>query len=113
MASARCTANVAAQVLLNVPLHMKAIIDDVEIDNQGASGSITVQLQDVFTQDISQTNNAPAVQTAYPFQTTVTQNTSVSADELTVGEIDCLGTIAVICSATDVGCVVIVTWHLE
>ncbi len=113
MSTARVTSNTAVQPLFTVPLHMKAIIDDISIDNQGTSGPITMQLQDTFTQDISTLNAAPAARTAFPFQTTVAQNASVSADKLTVGKIECLGAIGAICSAIDTGCAIVVTYHFE
>lgn len=113
MATARVLANVAVQALFSVPLHMKAVIDDITVDNQGTSGPITVQLQDTFTQDISNVNPAPAARNAFPFQITVAQNATVSADINTVGDIQCLGNVGAICSATDVGCAIIVSYHFE
>jgi Na+-transporting methylmalonyl-CoA/oxaloacetate decarboxylase beta subunit len=113
MASARCLANIGVQPLFAVPLHMKAVIDDINIDNQGTSGKITVQLEDDFTQDISATLAAPAGRSAFPFQTTVAQNASVSADKNTVDQIRCLGNVGAICSATDAGCVIEVFYHFE
>lgn len=118
MATARCTANVAVQALFAVPLHMKAIIDAINIDNEGASGAITVQMEDDFTQDISQTNNTPTARHAFPFQATVPAGISFSADILSTESIECLGNVGIICSAgvgfvADAGCVIIVTYHFE
>lgn len=113
MATARATANVAVQPLFQVPLHMKGIIDSVNIDNQGVSGPITVQLEDDFIQDVSQTNNTPTARSAFPFQTTVSQNTSVSADELSTEKIECLGNVGVICNKTDAGCAIVIDYHFE
>ena len=115
MATARATANVnvALAQLFQVPLHMKGIIDSVNIDNQGTSGPITVQLEDDFIQDISQGNNVPTARSAFPFQTTVTQNTSVSADELSTEKIECLGNVGVVCNKTDAGCAIVVDYHFE
>jgi len=111
MATARVTASVAVQPLFSTPLHMKAVIDDINIDNEGTSGAITVQLEDDFTQDISTTVVVPTARSAFPFQTTVAQNTSVSADKNTLADTECLGNVGVICSASDVGCVIVVVYH--
>jgi len=111
MATARVTASVAVQNLFSTPLHMKAVIDDISIDNEGTSGAITVQLEDDFTQDISFTNATPTARSAYPFQITVAQNTSVSADINTLAETECLGNVGAKCSATDAGCSIIVVYH--
>jgi len=113
MATARCTANVAVQPCFSVPLHMKAVIDDISIDNEGVSGPITVQLEDDFTQDISTTVAAPVARSAYPFQTTVAQNTSVSADKNTLADTECLGNVGVICNKTDAGVAIVVVYHFE
>ena len=115
MATARCSANLVVQPLFSTPLHMKAIIDDIDIDNQGASGPITVQLEDDFTQDISAHVAAPVARSAFPFQTTVAQNASFSADEDSMGEDHedtvGLGNVGVICSATDAGCTIVIKYH--
>ena len=113
MAQARVTSNVAVQNLFSTPLHMKAIIDDITIDNEGTSGPITVQLEDDFTQDISTTVAATVARSAFPFQTTVAQNSSVSADKNTLADTECLGNVGVICSATDAGCSIIIVYHFE
>jgi len=113
MATARVTANVAVQALFAVPLNMKAKIDDILVDNQGTSGLITVQMEDDFTQDISSTVGAPVARSAFPFQITVAQNASVSADKLTVDEVECLGNVGIICDKTDAGCAIIVQYHFE
>lgn len=113
MSVARVTASTAVQPLFAVPLNMKAIIDDINIDNQGTSGPITVQLEDDFTQDVSTTVAAPVARSAFPFQTTVAQNASVSADELTMKQTECLGNVGAICSAIDAGCAVLVKYHFE
>ena len=113
MATARAAANTAVQALFATPLHMKAIIDDISIDNQGTSGPIKVQMEDDFTQDISMGVPAPVARSAFPFQTTVVQNTSVSADKLTVGNIECLGNVGIICDKIDVNCAIMVEYHFE
>jgi hypothetical protein len=113
MATARATANVTVQPLFSTPLHMKAVIDDINIDNEGSSGSITVQLEDDFTQDISNGNGTPTVRSAFPFQTTVAQTVSVSADKNTLADTECLGDVGVVCSATDAGCAIVVVYHFE
>ena len=112
MAVVNCTASNLKQTLVNVPLHMKAKIDAVNIDNQGV-GNNTVQLEDDFTQDISNGNNTPTARTAFPFQNTVPVGTSFSADYLSVKSIPMLGSIAVLCSALDAGVAIKITYHLE
>lgn len=112
MATARATANVVVQPLFNVPLHMKAIIDDINIDNQSGVG-ITVQLQDTFTQDISQTNNIPTVRNAFPLQATVPANTNYDRDVNSVGAVECIGNVGVICNAIQAACVIVVSYHFE
>jgi hypothetical protein len=113
MATARVTANTAVQPLFSTPLHMKAIIDNINIDNEGSSGSITVQLEDDFSQDISFANGTVNPLSAFPFQTTVAQNTSVSADKNTLADTECLGNVGVKCSAIDAGCAIVVVFHFE
>ena len=112
MATARVVANVAVQPLFTVPLHMKAKIDAINIDNQSA-GSITVQLEDDFTQDISNANNAPVARSAFPFQATVPTLTSFTADELSVKAIECLGNVGAICSGNSAACAIIIEYHFE
>jgi hypothetical protein len=99
--------------LFSTPLHMKAIIDDISIDNEGTSGPITVQLEDDFSQDISATNATINALSAYPFQTTVAQNTSVSADKNSLVDTECLGNVGVKCSVIDAGCAILVVYHFE
>ncbi len=113
MATARRTANVALQALLVTPLHMKVKFDAINIDNQGASGKITVQIQDDFTQDISNLVAAPVARSAFPFQASVPQGNTFIADQLMLKEIEGLGNIGVLCSATDAGCVITVDYHFE
>jgi hypothetical protein len=112
MATARVTANVAVQALFQVPLHKKAKIDAINIDNQSA-GAITVQLEDDFTEDISNTTGAPTARSAFPFQVTIPATTSFSADENSVREIECLGNLGAICSAISAACAIIVNYHYE
>jgi hypothetical protein len=92
---------------------MKAVIDDIDIDNEGTSGAITVQLEDDFFQDISATNATINALSAYPYQTTVAQNASVSADKNTLADRVCLGSVGVKCNAIDAGCAIVVTYHFE
>ena len=113
MATARCTANVAVQPLFSTPLHMKAVIDDININNQGTSGTIKVQMEDDFTQDISAGNNTPTARSAFPFETSVPVNTSVSADKNTLADTECLGNVGIVCDKTDAGCAIVVVYHFE
>lgn len=113
MATARCLANVAVQALFVTPLHMKAVIDNVTVDNQGTSGPITAQMEDDFTQDISTTVAAPVARSAFPFQITVAQNDTVSADENTLKRTECLGNVGMICNKTDALCVITIVYHFE
>jgi len=112
MATARCTANVAVQALFAVPLHMKAKIDAINIDNQGVAAA-TVQLEDDFTQDVSNLVGAPVARSAFPFQATVPAGISFSADELSVKEIECLGNVGAIANVVQAGTVIIVEYHFE
>jgi len=113
MATARVRANTVVQALFSVPLHMKAIIDSVTVDNQGTSGVITVQLEDDFTQDISAGVGAPAARSAFPFQMTVAQNATVSADKRTLEETVGLGNVGAVCDKIDAGCAIVVVYHFE
>jgi hypothetical protein len=110
MATARVTANLAVQPLFVTPLHMKAKIDSVTVDNQSGV-PVTVQLEDDFTQDISQTVAAPVARSAFPFQRTVGAGLTDIADELAVSQIECLGNVGAICSATQAACAIIVNYH--
>jgi hypothetical protein len=113
MATARAVANVAVQNLFAVPLHMKGKIDTVTVDNEGSSGAIKVQLEDDFTQDVSQGNNTPTARSAFPYQATVAQGLTDVSDVLSVEKIECLGNVGVICDKSDAGCAVIVEYHFE
>lgn len=112
MATARCVANAAVQPLFQTPLHMKAIIDDVKIDNQSA-GPLTIQLEDDFTQDVSATNAAPVARSAFPFQATVPTITTYDADRNSVNGIVCLGNVGAIASGNSAACAIIVSYHFE
>jgi hypothetical protein len=112
MATARVTANTAVQPLFQVPLNMKGIIDSVTIDNQSAVAE-TVQLEDDFTQDISNLVGAPVARSAFPFQATVGAGLTDVANELSTKKIECLGNVGAICSAIQALCAIIVTYHFE
>ena len=112
MATARCTASNIVQPLFQVPLHLKAKVDAINIDNQSPA-AITMQLEDDFTQDISATVNAPVARSAFPFQVTVNPGVSFSADVLSVKEIELLGNVGALCSAIQAGCVIIIEYHYE
>jgi hypothetical protein len=93
---------------------MKAIIDDIDINNQGASGAIKAQVEDDFTQDISATNAAPVARSAFPFEATVAQGVDFSADIDSMAEdTECLGNVGIICDKTDAGCSIVVKYHFE
>jgi hypothetical protein len=113
MATSRVTASVAAQTIFTVPLHMKAKIDAINIDNQGGSGKIQVSIRDSFTQDLSQGVAAPAARVAFPWTGTIPQNQFFEEDVLALEKIDVLGVGAIICSATDAACIINIQWHLE
>ena len=114
MATARATANMTVQPLFSTPLHMKAIIDDVDINNQGSSGTIKVQLEDDFTQDVSVGNNTPTARSAFPFEASVPQGTDFSADVNSLADdVECLGDVGVKCDKTDAACSIIVKYHFE
>jgi hypothetical protein len=112
MATARVAALIAGAPLFTVPLHMKAVVEAVNIDNQSAV-PVTVQLQDTFTQDVSQANPAPAARIAFPFQATVPAGISFSADELSCKDIELLQAVVAICSANQALCAIIVNYHFE
>lgn len=112
MATARCTASNVVQPLFQVPLHMKAVIDAINIDNQGVA-ACTMQLEDDFTQDISNLNNVPTARSAFPFQATVPAGISFSADELSVKEIECLANVGALCSVVQPLTVITVQYHFE
>lgn len=112
MATARVTANTTKQPLFSVPLHMKGIIDAIDIDNQGAAAN-TIQLEDDFTQDISHSNGTPTARSSYPWQGTIPVSTLFTADELSTKRIECLGDVSALASAIDASCVIIVAYHFE
>jgi hypothetical protein len=116
MPTARVTANIAVQPLINVPLHQRMVVDAINVNNQGSSGTIRIQLQDAFTQDVANGPSAPAgptVRTAFPFDESIGQGVPFSADKLSLEDMLCLGNVGIICDKTDAGCSIVVVFHLE
>ncbi len=110
--STRVTANTAAQAIVTAPLHQKVKLVDVEIDNQGSSGAITVKVQDVFTTSVGVVNTTATQYTKFRFQATVNQQASFSADKNSLQDTECWGAVSAICDKVDPSCVIIVRWKL-
>ena len=116
MPTSRVTANVAVQPIVAVPLHMRLVVDAINVNNQGSSGIIRVQLEDDFTQDIANGPSAPpgpTARSAFPFDESIGQGVAFSADKLSLEDMLGLGNVGVICDKTDAGASIIVVWHLE
>ncbi len=110
---ANATALIAGVQIIQTPLHMKTIIDAINVNNPGISGIITMSVVDVFTQDVSQNNNAPTPRTAIPFNMPVGQGVFASADKNSLAKMECLGAVAITCDKTDPGCNITVIYHQE
>ncbi len=111
--SIRVTANSSPQLLFTTPLHMKAKIEDVDIDNQGTSGPITVQLQDEFVTSAGVVNPTATSTKLYRFQATVQQAASFSADSRSFVKTQCLGRVSAVADKIDAGAVIIVRYTVE
>ncbi len=110
--TARVTANTALQALFSVPLHMKGKIIAIDVNNQGTSGAIKVQIQDIFTPSVGIVNASPVQQTKYRMEATVPQNQMFSEDIMSLEDTECLGAVSAICNAIDANCTIIVRYDL-
>lgn len=114
---ARCTASNAVQPLFATPLNMKAIIDSIFVDNRSAV-AVVVQMEDDFTQDISNLNPAPVVRNAFPWQATVKAASGLNSDVNSLqgrGEqgLTCLGNVGILCDSVQANCDIVVYFHFE
>ena len=113
MATANTTANTAPQTLFTVPTPQKAHLGNVDIDNEGSSGAVIVQLTDTFTPAASIGNTSPYQMVITRFQATVPQGVSFSADVLSLKDVDFIGVVSAGASAIEAGCAIIVGYSLE
>ena len=114
MATAIVNVGTSPQTLFTVPTNMKGKPSEIDIDNEGSSGPITIQITDTFTPSPSQAHPSPSpVTPIVRFQATIAQNSSFSADKNSCEDIEFLGLVEVVASPTDAGCAVIMGYHLD
>ncbi|MDP3064737.1 MAG: hypothetical protein Q8O40_16275, partial [Chloroflexota bacterium] len=111
MATARVTANTAAQALWSQNRHAKGKPTSVSIDNQSAAAR-TVRLQDVFTPDASNGVASPTEQTIERLQVTVGAGLTGAVPEDELRDVEFLGAVKAIADAISAVCVIIVGYHL-
>ncbi len=112
MATSRVTASNVVQSLFTTPKHIKGKLSAVNIDNQSGAAR-TIQIQDVFTPDASAGTPGPLAQTRYRLQVTVPGTASLSFDEKSLKDIECLGAVGALADAVAAACVIVVNYHFS
>jgi hypothetical protein len=112
MPTAQVTANVTAQTLFTTPKHKKGKLTSLIVDNQSEAKK-TIMIQDVFTPDATAKVSSPSQQTKTRVQLTVDAGLTATLDELSLRDVEFLGTAQAVANATDAACVITVVYRFE